>query len=362
MGSAAAYHLARRGEPFVLLDQFPQGHARGSSGGSARIARHSYADPDYARLMIDAFHAWRELERDVCQPLYVRTGGVSICPAGVDYAARVASSLAAIGVAHRRISGSDLNRALPVFAVDDDADVVFEPDAGLIAAARAIASEVRFAREVGGDRAEVRFETPVRRVDLDGDRPTLILDGETLVVDRLIVAAGPWTARLVPTLAATLRPTRQQVLYFRPEGAEDFEVGRLPAFIAMGSGEDDAYYGMPSALGMGVKVARHRGPDADPDLPDEVIDPRYVDEVRGFLARTIPRLGRSPVDRAEACFYTMAEGERFRLGPLPDRPEVIVASPCSGHGFKFSCLIGRVLADLAIDGGTPIAVDPWRIG
>ena len=102
MGSAAAYHLARRGEPFVLIDRFEQGHSRGSSGGSARIARHSYADPDYARLMVDAFRAWRDLERDVCRPLYHRTGGVSTCPPTVDYVARVAASLATVDIPHRR--------------------------------------------------------------------------------------------------------------------------------------------------------------------------------------------------------------------------------------------------------------------
>ena len=157
MGSAAAYHLAKRGEPVVLIDQFPPGHQRGSSGGAARITRHSYADPVYARLMLDAFRAWRELERDVCQPLYIRTGGVSICPRSVDYVAQVASSLASIDIPHRRMTGEELNKALPVFGVPGDVDVVFEPDAGLIAAALAISRQVQFAREVGGDATELRF-------------------------------------------------------------------------------------------------------------------------------------------------------------------------------------------------------------
>src|SRR3954454_11052874 len=93
MGTAAAYHLARRGEPVLLVEQFRVGHDRGSSHGAARITRHSYADPRYARLMLDAFRYWRELEADAAQNLYVRTGGVSFCPGSVDYVARVCSSL-----------------------------------------------------------------------------------------------------------------------------------------------------------------------------------------------------------------------------------------------------------------------------
>src|SRR6516225_7167195 len=93
MGAAAAYHLTLRGEPVHLIEQFPLGHDRGSSHGAARITRHSYADPRYARLMPAAFRAWRELEADAGQPLYIRTGGVSFSPAEVDYVAHVAASL-----------------------------------------------------------------------------------------------------------------------------------------------------------------------------------------------------------------------------------------------------------------------------
>src|ERR1700735_1927204 len=102
MGSAAAYHLARRGEPVLLIEQFALGHDRGSSHGAARITRHSYADPRYARLMLDAFRAWRELEADAGQNLYIRTGCVSFAPAEVSYTARVAANLLELDVPHWR--------------------------------------------------------------------------------------------------------------------------------------------------------------------------------------------------------------------------------------------------------------------
>src|SRR4051812_9978174 len=161
MGSAVAYHLARRGEPVLLVDQFAPGHDRGSSHGAARITRHSYADPHYARLMPEAFRAWRMLEADAGQNLYLRTGGVSLCPPGVDYVERVAASLAAIDVPHRRMTGAALRRGYPVFQVPDDTDVVFEPDAGMLAAARCLALEVALARELGGERTRVFDHCPV---------------------------------------------------------------------------------------------------------------------------------------------------------------------------------------------------------
>ena len=113
MGAATAYHLARRGEPVLLIEQFALGHDRGSSHGAARITRHSYADARYARLMPAAFQAWRDLEADAGQPLYIRTGGVSFCDQGEDYVSRVAANLSEIGVPHRRFTGAEWNARQP---------------------------------------------------------------------------------------------------------------------------------------------------------------------------------------------------------------------------------------------------------
>jgi sarcosine oxidase len=363
MGSAAAYQLARRGEPVLLVEQFALGHDRGSSHGSARITRHSYADAHYARLMPEAFRAWRVLEADAGENLYLRTGGVSLCPPGVDYVGRVAASLAAIDVPHRRMTGRELCRAYPVFQVAGETDVVFEPDAGMIAAARSLAVEVALARELGGDRTRVLERCPVRRIDLDGASPTVLTDAYRITADRLILTAGAWTRRLVPRFSAPLRPTRQRVLYLRPADPARFEPGRFPVFISMGTAEGEHLYGMPAFLGMGIKSARHGGPDleADPDLDDRIVGDDESDVVRRLLRDRIPALAEAEIEAAETCLYTVAPDEQFCLDVLPGRPDVIVASPCSGHGFKFSCLIGRILAELAIDGQTSVDIRPWRL-
>ena len=364
MGAAAAYHLARRGRPALLVEQFAPGHARGSSHGSARIARHSYPDVRYARLMVEAFAAWRGLEADAGQNLFVRTGGLTYGPPGVRFPAEVAAALAAVGVPHRLMSGRELRRALPTFAAPDaDGEAVFEPDAGLVAASRAVAAQVELARDLGGDDARVLENCPIRRIDLEADRPTLVGDGLRITCERLIVAAGAWTGRLIPGLAATLQPTRQRVAYFRPPDPATFAIGRFPFFIhAAGEAPGDILYGLPDYLGTGVKMGKHVGPAVDPDAVDPVVDDAYVVELRTFLRRHLPALADAPVASTEVCLYTNTPDDHFRLGPLPGRPDVVVASPCSGHGFKFSCLIGRVLADLALDGRTDVAIDHWRLG
>ena len=176
VGSATAYQLARRGEPVLVVEQFGLGHDRGSSHGAARIIRHSYADPAYARLMPAAFRAWRELEADAGQPLFLRTGGISVSPPGVGYVKSVTENLAEMDIPHRRMSGSELHKAIPVFGVPDDSDVVFEPDAGILAARRILKAEVDLARHLGGEKTVILENTPVLRVDLESEKPTLETD------------------------------------------------------------------------------------------------------------------------------------------------------------------------------------------
>jgi sarcosine oxidase len=284
---------------------------------------------------------------------------VSFSPSDVPYVAQVASSLEALGVPHRRMTGSDWNAAQPAFNLPAGFDVVFEPDAGMLRASRALVVEVELARRIGPD-TTILAGTPVRRIDLEGVRPTLVTDAGSIEADRLIVAAGAWTGRLVPGLAGLLRPTRQSVFYLRPVEPAPFSLGRMPVFIYKGPGDLDAFYGMPAALGLGVKVARHGGPDVDPDRSDREVAETDFGPVVGFLRECLPALAIAPIERTEVCLYTMAPDEQFQVGPLPGRPDVVVASPCSGHGFKFSCLIGSILADLAIDGRTGHDVAAWR--
>ncbi|WP_165075145.1 N-methyl-L-tryptophan oxidase [Paludisphaera rhizosphaerae] len=358
VGAATAYHLARRGEPVLLIEQFGLGHARGSSHGAARIIRHSYADPVYAGLMPRAFRAWRELEAEAGRSFFIRTGGVSFSPPGVGYVDKVAANLADLDVPHRMMTGDAWNTAQPEFSLPADYEVVFEPDAGMLAAAKAIEAEIELARRSPG--TQILTETIVRRIDLEGDRPAIVTGSQTIEAERLILTAGSWTGRLVPELASTLQPTRQQVLYFRPSNPGPFQVGRFPTFIHMGPSPDEAFYGMPDFLGSGVKAARHGGPPTDPDENVATIDDDYVALIRGYLSRHLPILANAEVVAAETCLYTVAPEERFLVDAHPARPDVLVASPCSGHGFKFSILVGRLLADLAT--GVPVdpAFDAWK--
>ncbi len=250
------------------------------------------------------------------------------------------------------MAGTQLNRAFPAFHLPDAYDAVFEPDAGILAAARIVQAQVRLAKDWGGAWTRVLENLRVRGIDMEGERPAVDTEAGVFTADRLIVTAGAWTAKLLPTWPVAMTPTRQQVVYFSPPEPTAFRPGRLPVFIFKGRDDADAFYGMPEYDGLGVKVARHVGPEIDPDSPDPVVAACYISNIREFLRGCLPTLAESSIDSTEVCLYNVAPDDQFQIGALPDRPDVFLASPCSGHGFKFTALIGHVLADLAQRGAS----------
>jgi sarcosine oxidase len=325
MGSSAAWWLARRGRDVVLIERFEQGHVRGSSHGGTRIFRLAYVNPDYVRLAQEALPLWRELEDDAGEVLLEQTGGVDHGhPAAV---ADIERALHAAGVTCARLSPDQAAERWPGMRFDGDALV--QPDAGRAHAGRTVAALQRRAAAHG---AEVRFEEQV--VAIEGDRVRTTHD--EYVAGTVVVAAGAWAPGLVAELLPPLRVSREQIFHFASD-TDDW-----PSFIHY---RDPAIYGLFTP-GQGVKVAEHHtGHDTspEPDVRSFDIDPEGQARVEAYVAEWFPGLAPQPAS-AETCLYTTTPDEHF---VLDRRGPTVVASPCSGHGFKFTPVIGRMVADLA---------------
>ena len=338
MGSAAAWHLARRGRSVALLERFEPGHVRGSSHGGSRVFRLAYDDPRYVHLARAALHGWRELEDDAGEDLLDLTGGVDHGEAAA--VERVAAALTGAGVAFEVLPPDAAAERWP--AMRFEGQVLRSPEGGRCRSEAAVAAIQRRVGEHGGD---VRFSTPVEAVVPQADGVEVRTAGETWRATSAVVAAGAW----VPQLAAgtpglpPLEVTQEQVVHFpTAPGAPGLE--EWPSFVHRGRW----IYGLATP-GEGVKVAEHHtGPVVDPDARSFAPDDAAVERVRRYAAEWLPGLVPEPVS-VTTCLYTSTRSEDFvidRVGP------VVVASPCSGHGFKFTPEIGRLLADLAI-GATP---------
>lgn len=329
MGSAAARALSKLGKKVVLLERFRLGHKRGSSHGRTRIFRLSYRDAKYVQMAQQSLELWRDLEREAGTELVHTTGGLD-SGAGIEENAR---ALEGCGVAYERISGSEARERFPVMNLAADADVLFQPDSGVIYADASIASFVTSAMDGGADIYE---EREVIAIDPRAASVVVRTPGGDFEADSIVVTVGPWAKKVLATVGIDLpvRPTRETVAYF------DGDTSAMPTFVEWGT---PSVYSLASP-GQGVKVGEHiAGPVADPDVVQSV-DEQSVDRLKRWVGERFNGIDTEP-RLAETCFYTNTRDEDFIL---ERHDNVIVGSACSGHGFKFAPLIGKRLAELTI--------------
>jgi sarcosine oxidase len=351
-GLATAWQLARRGvERVALVERFRLHHDRGSSHGFGRITRSTYSDERYVRL-VGVAHAedWPRLERESERTLIHRCDGVFFGPPEGDLERWAAAVAAAGAPGVERVDAGEARRRFPAFAFADADFVLHDRTGGVVAAADTLLALDRRCRVEG---VHVLEETRVRAID-PGSGPMVVVDTDRgrLLAERVVVTAGAWVAELVPALRGAVRVSRQHVGYFDvgPAG----ELGRFPVWVYVGDEARGLFYGLPAFGRPGVKAALH-GVGSGNDDPDEHPgpDPRAVARVREFLSSQLA-IPVGALLHAETCLYTNTPDERFVIGALPDHPNVVVGSICSGHGFKFGPLMGRLLAELALEGRTDV--------
>ncbi len=363
MGGAAIYDLAARGQRVIGLDRFPADHTRGSSHGESRIIRLAYFEhPDYVPLLRLAYRNWRALEADTGQAVLLTTGIVEAGPPGSSIVAGSLASSMEHGIAHTVLDAAQVAARFPALTLPQDWTAVFQPDAGILAPERILALHVAAAKAQGAEVLEGAAVTAVR--DRGGSVQLTLADGSTVTAGAVVIAAGGWIGELAPQLAPHLRLTRQALVWFQPRRPALVTPDRLPIFML-----DDprtVTYGFPDWCGTGVKAASHdagrRLNSADAAAQDA--DAADAEQITEVLEDLLPAAA-GPARQMATCFYTRTPDEHFILGPSPDSARIILASPCSGHGFKFASIIGEILADLSTTGTTdkPIGLfSPTRFG
>ena len=199
--------------------------------------------------------------------------------------------------------------------------------------------------------AELRTGIAVEAVEPHRSGVRVRAGGDVIEAGGAIVAAGPWTAKLLPQLSLPLRVTRQVIAWFDPRAPDLFAPDRFPVFLL--ETPHGVHYGFPLDAEASLKLAKHHhlDEDVDPDAVERSVGTRDEDAIRSAVAAHLPAAD-GPLRAAKTCLYTMAPDGHFVIDRLPGAPQVIVASPCSGHGFKFAPVIGEILADLATAGST----------
>jgi len=358
MGSAAAYHLARRHQRVLGLDRFTPPHAFGSSHGQTRIIREAYFEhPLYVPIVQRAYENWAELERASGEKLFQQTGGLMIGPPEGVLFGGAKRSAEIHQLPYEVLTAGEICRRFPAFHPTAEMAAIWEPRAGIVFPEHCIAAHLQMARRCG---ATLQYDEPAVKWERDGEGVRVSTAKGEYHASRLLLSAGAWFNQLVADLNLLLVIERQVLLWFTPKThAEHFAPPHCPIYIWEHE-PNRLIYGFPD-LGDGVKVGiHHEGEHTNPDHVRRDVGANDIDAMRAILRRIMPAIDTTPHATA-VCLYTTTPDTHFLLDFHPDHPQVLLASLCSGHGFKFSSAFGEILADLLLEGRSRFDLSLFRL-
>jgi monomeric sarcosine oxidase len=361
LGSAAAYHLVKAGQRVLLLEQFEFDHQKGSSHGLSRIIRYAYDYPQYVELAKVVYPMWQAFEQEAGEQLYTRTGGIDFGQRDQASLRNTITTLQQTGIPHEILSMDEARKRFPQFHFDDNTIVLYQADTGILAASKCVLAHLRLAEKQG---ATILSNTPITAITAQADSVTVKTTHETHTAGKLIITAGSWAQSILATLNLNLplATARCQEIYFNAHEPDLFITDVFPAFIAHMKTEFGRMpYGMASHHNSGVKVCWHGGSLFNhPSEIDYQPDMNEVEQMQSkFTRHYLP--GLTDFRSARVCLYTMTPDEHWVIDKHPQYPHIVFAGGCSGHAFKFSTLIGKILTDLALTGETPHDISLFKV-
>ena len=360
MGSAACYHLARRGLRTLGLERFDIPHTMGSHHGFTRIIRLAYyEDPSYVPLLRRAFTLWNTLEQEYGETLLHVTGTIDASGADEVVFRGSLDSCIEHDIPHEVLTGRELNDRFPGYHLPDTHRAVFQPDGGYLVPESCVTAHTLGAIQAGAAiharEGVVAGEAGPDGVRVETDR------GSVYTADQLVLATGAWMGKMIEGFAPLAIPERQVLGWFQPILPDRFTPQTFPVFNLLV--EEGRYYGFPVHGVPGFKIGRyhHLEEHVDPDTMDREPNDRDEAVLREVVDRYFPDAS-GPTVGLRACMFVNTPDEHFVIDRHPAHENVIIASPCSGHGFKFASVVGEIIAELVERDETELDISLLRLG
>jgi len=372
MGSAAAFQLAKKGQRVLGIDQFSPPHVFGSSHGATRVTRQAIGEGEqYVPLVLRSYELWPEIEAATGKELLSITGGLIMASERSDQSRHGSNkfldqtiiSARKFGIDHCLLDTHEIRSRFPQFNLVGDERGYYEPMMGFLRPELCIETQLGLAENMG---AEIRRNERVLDFTPTPNAVTVRTSAGEYRVGQIVLSAGSWIASLLPQFASCFKIQRQVLFWFELKDSIDLYLpGKLPVFIwEFGQDHDDFVYGFPAVNGVegGIKVAsEQRAVETTADTADRVVTQQEVDEMyRKYVSNRLPGLSSRCVN-AVACLYTSVPDSGFIIDFHPQYSNVIIVSPCSGHGFKHSAAIGEAVAELIVRGQSTIDLSAFRI-
>jgi sarcosine oxidase len=347
MGSAALRALALRGQRVLGIEQFKIAHDQGSSHGHSRIIRLAYNEhPDYVPLLRRAFGLWAEIQDEYGERLFFQTGGLDVGPAAGRVVQGALAACKTHALDHEWLEAGDVCRRFVGIRVPSHYAAVFHQEAGYLDPEACITAMAQSAVRHG---AILKEGEKILSLSMHDQGCEVVTDRDRYTSDGLVVTAGAWSSRLLPRLKALAIPERQVVGWFDPAEPNAFVVDRFPVFIL--DSHLGEYYGFPiDSRGRGFKIGRYHHLEEQVDLSAPMLEPGEGDEavLRQAISTYFPG-ANGPLQRMQTCMFTNSPDGHFIIDRDPADQRLAFGAGFSGHGFKFACVVGELLSELACE-------------
>ena len=348
MGMAAGYFLAKQGKQVVMLDAFDPPHNQASHHGETRIIRYAYGEgAEYVPLALRAKALWEELERESGQSLFLKTGVLNVGDKDSLFIKKLIASAEKHQLPIDILTSDEVHQRFPGITLPADYTACLESTSGVLKCEAAIQAYRQLAIEHG---ATLLSHHPVNDIQIADDQVSISSNGKQIEADKLILCPGAWAKEALSNIGLNLplKPIRKTFAWF--DAQDDlYGEGNLPAFTF--DNNDAIYYGFPNINNAGLKLGRHDGPQQEQD-PTQAIEPfsepKDGPDLTQFLHAYMPQVGALKVGKT--CMYTVTPDENFIIDTHPAHKHVVIAAGFSGHGFKFSSVVGEILSELALTG------------
>jgi sarcosine oxidase len=346
MGSSTAYHLSKTGKKILVIDRFVPPHNFGSSHGQSRIIREAYFEsPVYVPLVQEAYKLWRQLEKESNKKLLLQTGGLMLGAQDSKVVQGAVLSAKTYNLSYEYLDSNEIKKRFPGFAPADDTVGVYEKNAGILFPEECVETNLQLAKN---SNVTFRYGEVVTRITHNNNKVEIITDKGKYTAAKLLVSAGAWLNELLPDLQLPLTITRQVLFWFKctDENSTKFLPVNFPVYIWQPE-KEKIFYGFPD-LGDGIKIAiGHGGKQTTPHTINRHITEEEINEMATLIKNYFDV--DASFNYAAVCMYTNTPDEDFIIDYHPADRNIIIASPCSGHGFKFSSAIGKLLCDMALE-------------
>lgn len=346
MGSAAAYHLSKTGKKILVLDRFNPPHNFGSSHGQSRIIREAYFEsPVYVPLVQQAYKLWYQLEKESNKKLLLKTGGLMLGTPDSKVVQGAMQSAIEHQLPYEYLNSHEIKKRFPGFNPTEKTVGIYEQNAGILFPEECIQTNIELAKN---DNTDFRFNEVVTNIIVNNNEVEITTCKEKYAAEKVIVSAGAWLKDLLPELQLPLKVTRQVLFWFkcRKEDAKKYAPKNFPVYIWQKE-QEKIFYGFPD-LSEGIKIAiHHNGKITAADTIDRNVDEEEIKEISAIV-KTYLGIDAT-LNSSAVCMYTNTPDEDFIIDYHPLHKNIIIASPCSGHGFKFSSAIGKLLCEMALE-------------